>query len=254
MRRHACPLLLSVAILSSLSGCASLQHLNEPARSAMAVDVANLLAEREIPYETVEKGGLSVSYNALSMRGSSFDGYRLTLMFWNKSDQSMRIEPVVEIEDGRGFMLEPYSFDAFMAEAAAMAGVSVPASMPAPSVGSNSLHRGTVTNTTTGRTYSYSGSTSTAPSGGAVGGFAAGLVQGMANARAANAASTQYEGRMWMKWGNRFWLKNVYDIPPRKAASGALIVPTTRYGDLPLHITIRANGERFDFQTVGNLK
>jgi len=254
MRRPAILLILSAAVLAALSGCTSLQHLNEPARSAMAVDVANLLAEREIPYETKEKGGLSVSYNALSMKGSSFDGYRLTLMFWNKSDQRLRIEPVVEIEDGRGFVLEPYSFDAFMAEAAAMAGVSVPASMPAPSLGSNSMHRGTITNTTTGRAYAYSASTSTAPSGGAVAGFAAGLAQGMANARAASAASTQYEGLMWMKWGNRFWLKSAYDIPPRKAASGAIIVPTTRYGDLPLRITIRVNGERFEFQTVGSQK
>lgn len=107
MRRPAILLILSAAVLAALSGCTSLQHLNEPARSAMAVDVANLLAEREIPYETKEKGGLSVSYNALSMKGSSFDGYRLTLMFWNKSDQRLRIEPVVEIEDGRGFVLEP---------------------------------------------------------------------------------------------------------------------------------------------------
>lgn len=233
-----------LALLLSACGTSPMVQLNEPARSASALDVANLLPPRNIPYETVEQGGISLGYNLFFAKGGSLSGYRLTLIVRNNTSGRRVLEPVVSLQDAAGFLITPYTYQAFVTEAAILAGTAIPAA-PAPTQ-SSYYNTGTIRNTSTGNTYAYSGTTSTAPAGGFLGGLAQGLAQGAAN----RAGNDREEGRMMLRWANSFWLKSAYELPPGTATSGALFFPATNLGQLPLRLTIEIGGEKFQFVTA----
>ncbi len=231
----------------ALSGCASVNHLNDPARSHMFTDVANILKPREIPYETQEKGGLAVSYSLSFFGGNDFSGYRLTLIFRSKREYPTYLKPKLQLRDATGFVIEPYTYSAFTAYAAAMAGTSVPA-MPT-SAAEQYYQSGTITSMT-GDRYSYSGYTSSAPSGGFGGGFADGLAQGAVIA----AANNRRDGLNMLLWANQYWLKDGYGLLSGTAVSGALFFPANSVGKLPLSLSIDAGDEHFEFKTIAAMK
>ena len=74
------PACLLFALAVSGCGSAPLIHLNDPTRSSPALDVANLLPPRNIPYETIERAGLSIGYNLFFAKGANLSGYRLTIV------------------------------------------------------------------------------------------------------------------------------------------------------------------------------
>jgi hypothetical protein len=232
-------------LLFFLSGCGTLRHLNDPSRSKPSVDVANLLSRREIPYETAEQGGVLVSYNLFHGKSSNLSGYRLTLIFRNNTGSKQLLEPVISLQDASGFIIAPYAYQAFVTEAASLAGTVVPPI--SISNQTNYYHSGTIRNTATGNTYSYSGTTTSTPGGGFVQGLAQGMTQGTAN----RAAKDRDEGRLMLRWANSFWLKSAYELPPGTAASGALFFPAAQIGQLPLRLNIEIAGQKFEFVTVG---
>lgn len=231
-------------LLMSACGTSPVVQLNEPTRSSTALDVANLLPPRNIPYETVEKGGISLGYNLFFAKGGNLSGYRLTLVIRNNTSARRLLEPAVSLQDAGGFLVPPYAYQAFVTEAALLAGTAVPA-IPVQAQ-SNYYNTGTIRNTTTGNTYAYSGTTTVAPAGGFAGGFA----QGMAQGAAIRARNDREEGHKMLRWANAFWLKSAYDLPPGTAASGSLFFPASNLGQLPLRLTIETGGEKFQFVTA----
>ena len=244
--RHTGSTVSLAALTLLVSACATspVMQLNEPARSAPALDVANLLPPRNIPYETLEKGGVSLGYNLFFSKGGNLSGYRLTLVIRNNTAARKVIEPVVSLQDAGGFQVPPYSYQAFVTEAASLAGTAVPAT-PVQAQ-SNYYNSGTIRSTTTGNTYTYSGTTTTAPAGG----FANGFARGMAQGAAMQAGQDREEGRLMLRWANAFWLKSGYDLPPGAAASGALFFPAANLGQVPLRLTVEIDGQKFEFVTA----
>jgi hypothetical protein len=216
-----------------ISGCATspVVQLNDPTRSTPSLDLANLLPHRNIPYETVEKGGISLGYNLFFVRGGNLPGYRLTLVIRNNTLARRLLEPAVLLQDAGGFLVPPYAYQAFVTEAASLAGTTVPA-LPVQAQ-SSYYNSGTIRDTTTGNAYTYSGTTTTAPAGGFAGGFAQGMAQGVAM----RAVKDREEGRLMLRWANAFWLKSGYELPPGAAASGALFFPAANLGQVPLRLT-----------------
>jgi hypothetical protein len=229
-----------------LSACATstVVQLNEPSRAVQATDVANLLPPRNVPYKTVEKAGVSLGYNLFFVAGGNLSGYRLTLILRNNTVARKSIEPIISLQDSAGFLIPPYAYEAFITEAASLAGTNVP-TVPIQAR-SSYYNSGTIRSTATGNSYSYSGTTASTPSGG----FASGFAQGMAQGAAAKAANDREEGRMMLRWANSFWLKSNYDLPAGSAASGALFFPAANLGKIPLRLTIEVGGEKFEFVTA----
>lgn len=246
-------LILAVMLPAALAGCAtgSLLHLNEPARSQPSIDVANLLSPREIPYETQEQSGIAVSYNLFFVKQGNFSGYRLTLIFRNNTDRTEVFVPAVVLRDASGLLLYPDTYADFMSLAAALAGTAVP---PFPVAQSDSYyHQGTIISPS-GRAYTYSGTTTSAPSGGFAGGLASGLSQGIAMGAAARAARDREEGRLMLKWGSSYWLKEQYTVPPKSAVAGALFFSSPALGNLPLSVFVAVDQGLFEFKTVASAR
>lgn len=247
-----------VLLCALLAGCAvsPVVQLNDPARSKAAPDVANLLPARDIPYESLERSGAAVSYNLFFAKSSAISAYRLTLVMRNTSSSVKVFEPKVRLQDGSGLVIPPYTYQAFVAEAAILAGTPIP---PAPAAYSNFYdygtrqeHSGTIRDLGTGRSYSYTGTT-TSPSGG----FGAGFAQGMAAAdaaiaqgAAAQAAADRDQGRLMLRWANAYWLRAKYEVPPGGAVSGGLFFPAAGLGVLPLKLLVEIDGEKFEFVTT----
>lgn len=247
MKRNT--LMLAVMLPTLLGGCAtgSPLHLNEPARSQPAVDVANLYAPREIPYETQEHAGVAVSYNLFFVKGANFSGYRLALILRNNTERAEVFTPEVLVRDATGLLIQPDTYEGFMSLAASLAGTSVP---PIP-VAQNDryYHQGAVTSPS-GRTYTYSGTTTSDPSGDAAGSFARGFAQGTAM----RAARDREDGRLMLRWGTSYWLKERYTVPPRSAVSGALLFSSPTVTNLPLTITVNLGQRPFEFKTVASAR
>jgi len=247
MRLHFALALLTVI---TTAGCASVVQLNDPAKSAAALDVANLESPRKIPYELQERNGLKVIYNLSFILRGNFTGYRLTLIFKNEGSQPRVIEPRIAVQDSAGMVLSPNSYEAVMTQAAALAGTPVSPILAAGPTATTYYQTGTVRNTTSGTTYQYSGSSTPVPSGG----FAAGLASGFAQGAAMRAASDHREGVMMLRWTNAFYLKRKYELPSGAVASGALLFPAASMPQLPMKLTIEVAGERFDFVTTDKLQ
>lgn len=226
-----------------VTACATPQHLNDPSRSVMATDTANLLAPRQIPFETKRVSNIDVSYNLLYSSSDNFTGYRLTLIFRNRGANTETIMPTVALRDADGVAIAPYEFYAFMSEAAALAGTVVPPISPTQQ--STYYSVGTIRNTATGTTYNYSGATIPTPSAS----FATGFAQGMAQGAAIRAANDRKEGLLMMRWANTFWLKSIYTLPPDTAVTGAVFFPSPQLGALPLRLSVGLAGAEADFVT-----
>lgn len=253
-------ILTASALLVSLAGCGTLHHLNDPGRSRQGLDVANLLPPRDIPYETVEKNGIAISHNLFFAKSDSFSGYRLTLIFRNTGTAPRIVKPRISMRDSNGFIVLPYDYDAFVAEAASLAGTEVPPIPPEPQPTLH-FHSGTISSSYTGNTYAHSGATSysgtSSYSGTTVsvpaGGFASGFARGLAQGAAIRAMRDRAEGRLLVRWANAFWLRGAYELPAGAAASGALFFPASQIGQLPLRLVVEAGSEQFEFTTIAKL-
>ncbi len=117
---------LATVVITFLTGCAGMQQLNDPALSKNDIDVANLLAPRQIPYEIKSVDGVSVSYNLFYAASGNMDGYRATLIFRNDTDQTITFKPDLLFKDASGFIIQPYNYGGFVQFAAALAGTYVP--------------------------------------------------------------------------------------------------------------------------------
>lgn len=233
-----------------LQGCASsVVHLNEPSRSLIAPDLANLLKTRDIPYEIKEIDGVEIGYSLTHYDSDNFPGYRLTLVFRNKTQQAKTITPGISLVDKSKIQIPAYSYETVVGTAAVLAGTQVP---PMPIEQRNSYYStGTIRNVATGNAYSYSSTATQAPMG-AAGGFASGFAQGMAQGAAIRAMNDREEGMLMMRWANAYWLKNSYALQPNAGAVGALFFPAPKVGELPLTLTVTVDNSTFQFQTIAN--
>lgn len=236
-----------IAAAALVVGCAAPQHLNDSNRSVLATDTANLLAPRQIPFETKVVGDLEVSYNLFFSKGNNLSGYRLTLILRNRGAYPVSLTPMISLQDAAGFVIPPYEFNAFMSEAAALAGTVAP---PIPVVQQSTYYSsGTIRNTSTGTTYNYSGTTRQSTGGG----FASGFAQGVAQGAAVRAANDREEGLKMMRWANAFWLKSNYIIQPGAAVTGAIFLPSPQLGAQPLKLTVGFAGHSVEFLTAPKL-
>lgn len=128
---HLTILLLSFNVNACVSGVSYFAHLNEPSRAVWANDVANLLPPRDIPYETQEQNGISVSYNLFYVVEGPGSYYRLTLVFRNNTESRQILTPIVSLKDASGQVLNPFQYDAFILYATTMAQTQVPLPMDA---------------------------------------------------------------------------------------------------------------------------
>jgi hypothetical protein len=236
----------AAAALLLLSGCASptsrVLHLNDAARGTPGPDITSGSSEPTILYETQTKAGISVSYNLV------YDGddYRLTLIMRNNTSTPRVLSPVITMRDPGGFLVQPYSYQGFVAEAAQLANTPVPEI--SPQLQSSYYSSGTIRNTATGATYSYT-ETTTADSGGFAGGLAAGLAQGMAIRAARERENQRTTGLAMFRWARAYWLKSSYELPAESAVSGALILQGTKQKRTPLRLTIVVGGQTYEFVT-----
>lgn len=246
MRKKIFYLTMSNCLAVLLAGCSTLQYLNEPTRS-QAIIVTTSTAERNAaPYETLEKGGLSVSYNLVFEESKHLPGYRLTLVFRNAGVTPRHLEPKISIRDSTGFPLASASYEIFMMQAALLAGTAIPA-IAVSTQPTSYYHSGTVTSNVSGNRYSYSGTSMPAPS--AAGSFVSGFGGGFAMGTAIAAAKSRKEGHRLLSWADQQWLKVAYDVPPEAFASGGLFFPAETIENLPFKIRVEVDGELFEFIT-----
>lgn len=232
---------IAAILVLMLAGCATIHELNDPARSRSGLDVANTLAARDIPYETEQKGDIAASYNLMAASGRGQGWLRLTLIFRNLGNAPIPLVPHITLEDATGLVFEPYSYEAYVRQASIMAGTRVP--MIPATAPSTTYQSGMVTNTMTGASYSYYGTTTAAPNYGQS--FAQGVNEGVAMASIANRRN----GQLMLQWANSFWLKSRYDVPGGAAVAGALMYPP-RPWSLPLKLVVDAGGQQFEFITA----
>ena len=215
-------------------------QLNDPARSKALLDVANLLPPRNIPFETAEQGGILVGYNLLFSKSANISGYRLTLVFKNNSHSTQRLEPLVSLRDAAGVLIPPYSYPAFTAEAAALAGIVVPP-MTCSCESARYYSAGTISATALDRGNAKAGITTSTLGGGSGKGTSHGAASGAANDR---------EGLLMLLWADAFWLKDAYELPAGATSSGALFFPAAVLGQLPLRLAVEVGGQRYEFVTT----
>lgn len=231
-------------LLISASGCVSLSSLNDPTRGVLSPDMTSK-SQRAILYETLEKEGLSVSYNFTAQQGG-LDLAKLSLIIRNNTNSDLVVSPRIRIQDVGGFVIEPYSYESFVRLAASMAGTQVP-SIPTSNTGSTYYSTGNVTNNMTGNSVSYSSTTTSIPSAGQS------FNQGFNQGRAIAAAAEKNAGVSMLAFAETFWLKSQYLLPPQGAVAGAVIYPRNKF-NLPLKLEIDVNGIAFQFTTISDLK
>lgn len=242
---------IALTTMLLLGGCASsMVSLNDPGRSFMAPDLANLLDPRDIPYEIKEVDGIEVGYSLMFSNADNSQGYRLTLVFRNKGKEPRVISPIVALEDASKIQIPAYAYESFVTNGAVLSGTRIPAiSVSQPS---SYYSIGTIRNTSTGNSFAYSGTTSSAPYG-AAGGFASGFAQGIAQGAAVKAQQDREDGLLMMRWANAYWLKNTYSLQPGSGAVGALFFPSPKIGELPLNLKIELSGQTAVFNSVEKL-
>lgn len=223
-----------------LAGCGTMVQLNDPTKSSHGLDRANILSPREILYHAEEKNGIQVSYNLMTDSESRPSFVRLTLLFKNNRNTPVTIQPKITLQDKGGMVLNPYSYEGYMAQGASMAGTQIP--IAPPSGGGTYYSSGTVTNTMTGRSYNYSGTTTSVPNP------AQSFQQGFAQGAMIGAAIKRRQGEAMMEWANAYWMKSSYELPAEGATVGAIMYPGTAL-DLPLKLTVEAAGELFVYQS-----
>jgi len=245
-----------------LCGCAGpgFVHLNDPARSFQARDVANLLAPRDIPYESIDKDGVEVGY---SLTFFEWDGgaYRLTLVFRNTTSGPLTIRPRVALFDATGLRITAEDYRAYQATQSAMAGTQIPVSTVVVASAQPVSQSGTITNERTGERFNYQGTSGPAQGGGFSGSFAdsfqksyAASASAAAAAAPANAAiARQEEGLLGLRWGAAFWLKESYALPPKTSDVGALLFPASSIGALPIKVVLEIDGRSFEFLTAATV-
>jgi hypothetical protein len=88
------------------TGSARDYQLNRSENSKSIRDIAPINGNsRELPYETLEKNGLAVSYNLLAGYLGNTYGYQVRLIFRNTNQKSVIVYPKVFLYDGDGFAL-----------------------------------------------------------------------------------------------------------------------------------------------------
>ena len=241
-------MLISIAVLAFIGcGCATapglIVHLNDPVRSQLKRDVVNLFASRNVLYETLERGGISVGYNLFFAKNANVSGYRLTLIFKNNTASEQPLKPVVSLRDGAGVLIRPYSYRAFAAKAATLAGTVVPPE-PFSCECINHYTAGTIGDAAVGGTDSYPTTPTDTPQ--------ADFIKGMPH-DAVSGAMNDREGILMLLWANSFWLKEAYNLPAGAESWGALFFPATDLGEFPLHLTVKVGGQEFEFDTVATI-
>lgn len=240
---RAMPLIVSLVLL--LVGCASpIKSLTDPAGAQMVEDMAPLGAVTKLPYEFKNGRLVTVGLNLRYAETSSTSGYIATIFMKNNTKERLEVAPRVTLEEGSGLVREPYTFAAFMQHAARLAGVQIPASLQQQP--QSVEHRGTVRDISTGRTYSYSGSTSS----GQGGGFLGGLLAGLADAEVANASAAKKEGGTLLRWADAHWMKDRYRLESGQAVAAVLVYPRRGIGHLPLTFRVNVDDEIFVFRSI----
>jgi hypothetical protein len=92
-----------ILVFPSASGARDYQ-LNIQANSKPIRDIAPINGDdRELPYETLERKGVSVSYNLLAGYIGNTYGYTLRLIFRNTGTNQLVVDPKVSLFDADGF-------------------------------------------------------------------------------------------------------------------------------------------------------
>lgn len=226
-----------------VAGCAMApKSLNDPARSALDTDVANLLRPRQILYETKTAGSVAVSYNIFPGSEPGFTGYRFTLIIRNIDPAPLTVEPRAAMMDGGGLQIQPQSYSDFMSTAYRMAGTRV---REIPQQAPPQRTTGTITNALNPiQSYNYTADSISAASGSRAGNLAAALSQAMDE-------GVRASGQLMVRWAEMYWLRREYTLDPNAAAVGALLFPSPIDRSLPIKVVVTVGDQRFDFTTVG---
>lgn len=249
-------LVAAAAFCASCASTRSVVSLNDPSRSEPGPNVASLQNEPvQLPYETMEKGGVAVSYNLASLEALKVPAYRLVLVVRNNTGASQIFDPKVSIRDDAGLAIPPFDFRALMTQAAQMAGDDPTASAESgEAYGSFSVDygSGSARNGSVWSPYPYSGTAIAPPGGAYIGGASAGMGEGYANRperMASRADDDRRSGQAMMKWAETYWVKGPYTLANASTASGALLFPAPSRPKLPFHLHVVVAGQSFEFQT-----
>lgn len=225
-----------------VSGCAQMIHLNEPSRSKEDLDLANLLSPRNIPYETQELDGVSVSYN-LFTDGREY--VRLTLVVKNTTASEISFSPEVTLVDSGGVVINPYTYEQIRMQAVGLLGTQVPM-LPPPQPSAYTM-TGSIQSLNTGNTYTYSGSARARNS------FAQEYATGYNVGSAIAARQAQDSGYLMLRWIDAYWLRKQYSVQPGSAAVGALLFPANQVNRLPLKLSVKVGSRQFVFVSKSSL-
>lgn len=229
-----------------LSGCATVNQLNDPATSQPGADVATTKSSDTRLFETRTSGGIALSYNITASNSSDMT---LRLVIRNMTNERQIVTPRLALSDGSGIRVPLHDYMSRIALAAAAANQPIPQTVvaTAPSY----YHTGTVRNISTGAQYDYSGTSR--PAGG---GFAQGFAQGQALGAAMAAAAERRDAREYMDWISAHWLKASYELEPGAAVAGIVTFPgSLKNLRLPLTVNVRLDNNRsYDFRTISSLQ
>jgi hypothetical protein len=227
------------------------EDLGDPQRGSIQPLVTSPRG-REAIHETQSRGGVSIAFAARYLTsGHVSRGYEVTLIFKNESSTTVLLTPAVTVSDSSGLELRAMALDAYVAQASMLAGTSIPAGSATvvPPGRTTTQSDGTLRDSSSGRTYTYSAQATTTPSSDFASGFSQGLAQSQANAGVYAALADRERGLENLSWAQSYWLKSAYSLPPGASSVGALFLPAPSTRPLPLTVVVDAGGQRFQFQT-----
>lgn len=203
---------LWVAILLVFLGGAKKPEM-VPIGSVQGSIVSTEYSERGHLYSGRNSASIEVGATGTPARYIGFNGYRAKVQFTNKSDSFVTIRPDIILRDSTNHLVGHADLLLFVKEASRISQSPVPQSFYAPNSGYNQVF-GTIRDSATGRSYSYSGYSGSPPS------FGSGFSQGYALGRALGEARRREEASKALSWAASSWIKSEYNIPPGVTVSG----------------------------------
>lgn len=216
-----------------LIGCATLPEpcpiiqLNDAQRSTYMSDVLSEDSSAAIPYEARTIENVDVWYNLQYERDPHCPGYRLTVVFTNRTSSDLAFSPQVVLSDSSGMLMPAIDQEGYLRLAAQLQETEFKSTSPVSSAG--------------GETH------------GPMGAFLEGARLAEADNAVRGTSAANERGRKMTYWGSTYWLKDEIHIPSESSLLGVRWFPATRLARLPMRIRISVVNRVFEFVAPGNL-
>lgn len=245
MRGAQLLILLGISVIS-WPAVAGPKNLNDSTRSVVQADVAPLGKDDKVPFETVERDGVSVSYNLQHRDDGIGPMYRLVLIMRNDTDSPIDFAPKVTLVDGAGLIARQYDYFDVRSLASVLLATSGMSAPPIPGVRTSAsrTYEGTITSTASGQTYSYKGNSRPA------GSFSSSFAEGYAVGAAGRARREAKSALSIIGWADSYWIQNVDSVPAGAGVSGAIMLRSGKKPVLPLRLKVDVAGRQFEFLTA----